>query len=451
MSRILVVDDDSGMLASLRGLFRSRGQEAVVARSGPEALDQLAGVDAVVTDFAMPGMDGVQLVQAIHDRDESLPVILLTAHGSERVAVQAMKSGAYDYLTKPFDAEEFSVVVDRALEARTLRVQNRRLTAEKALGHSIVGDGPAMRQLLETISRLAPKDITVLIRGETGTGKELIASLMHAQSHRAARALVRFNCAAIPGDLAEAELFGHVRGAFTGASQARRGFFAQADGGTLVLDEIGELPLPVQAKLLRALQEGEIQPVGAGKVERVDVRVVACTNRDLADEARAGRFREDLYYRLAVVDLVVPPLREHREDIPALAAEFARRYAERFGMQDVRFQPELFDSLQRLEWPGNVRQLENAVARIVALSTGGEIGLEAFAAASAAPAADADAEAPPEGTLSLREQLDAVERSLIRRTMAAAGGNQSEAARRLGLSRGSLIERLKKYGPMVAR
>ena len=451
MSRILVVDDDSGMLASLRGLFRSRGQEAVVARSGQEALDQLAGVDAVVTDFAMPGMDGVQLVQAIHDRDESLPVILLTAHGSERVAVQAMKSGAYDYLTKPFDAEEFSVVVDRALEARTLRVQNRRLTAEKALGHSIVGDGPAMRQLLETISRLAPKDITVLIRGETGTGKELIASLMHAQSHRAARALVRFNCAAIPGDLAEAELFGHVRGAFTGASQARRGFFAQADGGTLVLDEIGELPLPVQAKLLRALQEGEIQPVGAGKVERVDVRVVACTNRDLADEARAGRFREDLYYRLAVVDLVVPPLREHREDIPALAAEFARRYAERFGMQDVRFQPELFDSLQRLEWPGNVRQLENAVARIVALSTGGEIGLEAFAAASAAPAADADAEAPPEGTLSLREQLDAVERSLIRRTMAAAGGNQSEAARRLGLSRGSLIERLKKYGPMVAR
>jgi DNA-binding NtrC family response regulator len=451
MSRILVVDDDSGMLTSLKGLFRSRGQEALVARSGQEALDQLAGVDAVVTDFAMPGMDGVQLVQAIHDRDESLPVILLTAHGSERVAVQAMKSGAYDYLTKPFDAEEFSVVVDRALEARTLRVQNRRLTAEKALGQSIVGDGPAMRQLLETISRLAPKDITVLIRGETGTGKELIASLMHAQSHRAGRALVRFNCAAIPGDLAEAELFGHVRGAFTGASQARRGFFAQADGGTLVLDEIGELPLPVQAKLLRALQEGEIQPVGAGKVECVDVRVVACTNRDLAEEARAGRFREDLYYRLAVVDLVVPPLREHREDIPALASEFARRYAERFGMQDVRLQPELLDSLQRLEWPGNVRQLENAVARIVALSTGGEIGLAAFAAASAAPAADADGEAPPEGTLSLREQLDAVERSLIRRTMAAVGGNQSEAARRLGLSRGSLIERLKKYGPMVAR
>jgi DNA-binding NtrC family response regulator len=441
MSRILVVDDDSGMLASLRGLFRSRGQEAVVAHSGPEALDQLAGVDAVVTDFAMPGMDGVQLVQAIHDRDESLPVILLTAHGSERVAVQAMKSGAYDYLTKPFDAEEFSVVVDRALEARTLRVQNRRLTAEKALGHSIVGDGPAMRQLLETISRLAPKDITVLIRGETGTGKELIASLMHAQSHRAARALVRSNCAAIPGDLAEAELFGHVRGAFTGASQARRGFFAQADGGTLVLDEIGELPSSVQAKLLRVLQEGEIQPVGAGRVDKVDVRVVACTHRGLTDEVRAGRFREDLYYRLAVVELTVPPLREHREDIPALVVEFGRRYAERFGMPRVQLAPELLEALQRMDWPGNVRQLENAVARLLALSTGGEIGLEAFN--SSTPAADSEG---TEGSLSLREQLDAVERSLIQRAMTTAGGNQSEAARRLGVNRGSLIERLKKYG-----
>jgi len=305
-----------------------------------------------------------------------------------------------------------------------------------------------MRRLLETISRVAPKDITLLITGETGTGKELIASLVHAQSHRAEGPLVRFNCAAIPGELAEAELFGHARGAFTGAVQARRGFFAEADRGTLVLDEIGELPLPVQPKLLRVLQEGEIQPVGAGRVDRVDVRVIACTHRDLASEARAGRFREDLYYRLAVLELVVPPLREHREDIPALAATFARRYAERFGLQDVRLLPELLDALQRLDWPGNVRQLENAVARTVALSTGRELGLEAFAAASAAPAADPDAEAPPEGTLSLREQLDAVERSLIRRTMAAAGGNQSEAARRLGVNRGSLIERLKKYGLM---
>jgi len=337
------------------------------------------------------------------------------------------------------------------MEARALRVGPSRPASKRGPQPRFVGGSAAMQRLLRVVARVGPKDITVLVGGETGTGKELVASLVHAQSIRSSAPLVVFNCAAIPGELAEAELFGHARGAFTDAVETRRGFFAQADGGTLVLDEVGELPPTVQAKLLRVLQQGEIQPIGAGRVERVDVRVVACTNRDLVEEARAGRFREDLYYRLAVVDLVVPPLREHREDIPALAAEFARRYAERFGMQDVRFQPELLDSLQRLEWPGNVRQLENAVARIVALSTGGEIGLEAFAAASAAPAADADAEAPPEGTLSLREQLDAVERSLIRRTMAAAGGNQSEAARRLGLSRGSLIERLKKYGPMVAR
>jgi two-component system response regulator AtoC len=305
-----------------------------------------------------------------------------------------------------------------------------------------------MRRLLETVSRVAPKDITLLIRGETGTGKELIASLVHANSRRAARPLVRFNCAAIPGELAEAELFGHARGAFTGAVQAHRGFFAQADGGTLVLDEVGELPLPVQAKLLRALQDGEIQPVGAARVDRVDVRVVACTHCDLASEMRAGRFREDLYYRLAVLELVVPPLREHREDIPALAAEFARCQGERFGMQGVRLSPELVDALQRLDWPGNVRQLENAVARILALATGGEIGLEAFG--TAAPAPDAGAEAPPEATLGLREQVEAVERSLIGRTMTEVGGNQSEAARRLGVSRGSLIVRLKKYGLELA-
>src|SRR5438132_5898672 len=326
-----------------------------------------------------------------------------------------------------------------------LLVQNRRLTAERTLGRAIVGDSAPMRRLLDAVARVGPKDITVLVRGDTGTGKELIASLIHAESRRAKAPLVRFNCAAIPGDLAEAELFGHTRGAFTGAAQARRGFFAEASGGTLVLDEVGELSGGIQAKLLRALQEGEIQPVGAGRVERVDVRVVACTNRDLAAEVRAHRFREDLYYRLAVVELVVPPLHEHREDIPALAVEFARRYAERFGMEGVRLAPQLILELQRGEWPGNVRELENSVARMVALSGGGEIGLEAFAG-TAARAADPGAEPTPDGTLSLREQVEALERSVIARTLTAVAGNQSEAARRLGLSRGSLIDRLKKYG-----
>ncbi|HEY6100191.1 MAG TPA: sigma-54 dependent transcriptional regulator [Anaeromyxobacter sp.] len=446
MARLLLVDDEAAMRFALKELAEARGYEAVLASSGKEALARLDGVDAVVTDHAMPEMDGVQLLGAIRERDALLPVILVTAHGSERLAVRAMKTGAYEYVAKPFDLDEMGLVIERALEARALRVQNRRLSAERALGKSIVAESPAMRRLIEAVSRVAARDITVLVRGQTGTGKELVASLLHAESRRASAPLVRFNCAAIPGELAEAELFGHARGAFTGAAQSRRGFFAEANGGTLVLDEVGELAPPVQAKLLRALQEGEIQPVGAGRVEKVDVRVVACTNRDLAADARAGRFREDLYYRLAVLELVVPPLGERREEIPALAAEFARRYALRFGVEGVSLSPELVEALRRAEWPGNVRQLENAVARMVAMSGGGEIGAAAFAAAPAALPSDPDAEPPLEGALTLREQVDAFERNLVAQALSRSGGNQSEAARRLGLSRSALIDRLRKYG-----
>ena len=447
MARVLVVDDEPGILAALKSFLEMRGDEAVLAHEGAEALGHLDGVDAVICDFAMPGMDGLELLRSIRERDESLPVVLLTAHGSEKLAVKAIKSGAYEYVTKPFDIDEMSLVLDRALEARALRIQNRQLAAERLLGRRFVGRSAPMQRLLGMISRVAPKDITVLVRGETGTGKEIVASLLHAHSRRTDRPLVRFNCAAIPGELAEAELFGHTRGAFTGATQARQGFFAQADGGTLVLDEVGELPLQVQAKLLRVLQEGETQPVGSGKLERVDVRVVASTNRDLLADARSGRFREDLYYRLAVVELLVPPLREHPEDIPELAAEFARRYGERFGMENIRLSTALVDELTRASWPGNVRQLENAVARMVALSGGGELGPQNF---TEAPATPLDAlptvtdQAPPD-SLSLREQLDALERSLLVRTLAATSGNQSEAARRLRISRSALIERLHKY------
>jgi len=443
MSRVLLVDDEPALLFTLKELLKARGHEAALARSSREALALVEGVDAVVTDFAMPEMDGVQLLQELQERDASLPVVLLTAHGSERIAVRAMKAGAYEYVTKPFDIDEMGLVIDRALEARALRVQNRRLAAEKAVGGAIVAESPAMKRLLETVARVGSKDITVLVRGETGTGKELIAALVHAHSRRSGKPLVRFNCAAIPAELAEAELFGHVKGAFTGADKARRGFFAEADGGTLILDEVGELPPGVQAKLLRVLQDGEIQPVGAGRVEHVDVRVVASTNRDLIADSRSGRFREDLYYRLAVVELVVPPLREHREDVPALAAEFARRYAQRFGLTDSRLSPELIATLREESWPGNVRQLENAVARMVALTGGREIGLEAFVR-DAIP--EPDAEPPLDGTRSLREQVEAIERNVIVRALAAVAGNQSEAARRLGVSRGTLIDRLRKYG-----
>ncbi|HYG67787.1 MAG TPA: sigma-54 dependent transcriptional regulator, partial [Anaeromyxobacteraceae bacterium] len=378
MARVLVVDDEPGLIYALKSLVQTLGHEPVVARSGAEALERLEGVDAVVTDFSMPGMDGLQLLEAIRQRDELLPVVIITAHGSERLAVRAMKQGAYEYVAKPFEFDELSVVIERALETRALRLRNRFLTAERVLGRTIVGEAPAMRRLLDAVARVAPKDVTVLVRGETGTGKELVAGLLHAQSRRSDGPLVRFNCAAIPGELAEAELFGHVRGAFTGATAPRRGYFAAADGGTLVLDEVGELAAGVQAKLLRALQEGEIQPVGASRIEKVNVRVIASTNRELAAEVKAGRFREDLYYRLAVVELVVPPLRDHREDVPALVEVFARRYRERFGVEDVRLSRELVDALARAEWPGNVRQLENAVARLVALAPAGELGVSAW-------------------------------------------------------------------------
>jgi two-component system response regulator AtoC len=449
--RVLLVDDEPSVRAALRELVQSRGWEPLVAASGPEALTLVDRADAVVTDFSMPEMDGLELLRQVRDRDATLPVLLLTARGSERLAVRAIRAGAYEYVTKPFDVDEMIVALERALEARSLRLRDRQLTAEHAMGRRLVAESAAMRHLLDAVARVAAKDITVLVRGETGTGKELVGSLLHVQGRRASGPLVRFNCGAIPAELAEAELFGHTRGAFTGASQARAGFFAEANHGTLVLDEIGELPPQVQAKLLRALQDGEIQPVGSGRVEKVDVRIVACTNRDLAAEVRAGRFREDLYYRLAVVELVVPPLRERREDIPALAREFVLRWAEHFGVDGVRLSPALVARLAAADWPGNVRQLENVVARMVALSGGGELGVEAFGEAGAAPAS-----APPSpsraaaggeaaGGLTLREQLDELERSVIARTMTAVRGNQSEAARRLGISRNTLTERLRRY------
>ncbi len=455
MSTVLLVDDEPAVLYTLSEVLTERGHKVITARSGSDALTKLDDVETVLTDLSMPGMDGLELMTQIVSRDPSLPVILLTAHGSERVAVDAMKRGAYDYLSKPFDIDEVAVVMERAVEARHLRVDNQRLAAEQTLGRRIIGGSRPMRRLLEATSRVASRDVTVLVRGETGTGKEFVAELLHAQSARADKPLIRFNCAALPADLADAELFGHARGAFTGANASRPGFFAQADGGTLILDEVGELPPAVQAKLLRALQEGEIQPVGSGRIDKVNVRVVASTNRDLAADVKAGTFREDLYYRLAVVELVVPPLRDRKDDIPALAEEFARRYGDRFGLGDITLEPALIDALVRTDWPGNVRQLENTIARLAALSTGGMITLADFRAADTSPssssqtmpASDADEPAPDaRNGPSLREQVEAFERGLVARALDATGGNQSEAARRLGVSRVTLIDKMKKYG-----
>jgi DNA-binding NtrC family response regulator len=436
MARVLLVDDEPTVTYALREVLEAH--ETVVASSGEEALTKLDGIDVVVTDLSMPGMDGLELLRRIRAEHATIPVVLLTARGSERIAVAAMKAGAHDYLTKPFDVDDLRHVVDRAAELVELRRRDRIAAAERVLGRRIVGTAKPLRDLLLTVERVAPRDVHVLVTGETGTGKEMIAAMLHAHSHRAGGPLVRFNCAAIPETLAESELFGHVRGAFTGALADRRGYFEQADGGTIVLDEIGELPGGLQAKLLRAAQDGEIRRVGGSAAMRVDVRIVACTHRDLRAEVAAGRFREDLYYRLAVVELRVPPLRERRSDIPELVHEFVRRHAARFGLEDVELAPEVVDALAAQAWPGNVRELDNAIARLVALSDGGRIGLSAWSTTAGA--------APRTGGGTCREQVATFERELLAGALAASAGNQSEAARKLGMSRVTLIDRLKKYG-----
>jgi len=443
VTRVLLVDDEPGVLYMLREVLEERGHDVVAVGSAREALLHVEHATVVVSDLAMPEMDGMDLMREVRVLRPDVPFILVTAHGNERVAVSAMRAGAHDYLTKPVDIEELRLVVDRALEQVRVRAELRRMKAERTLGRRLIAESAPMRRLLDAIERVADKDLTVLVRGETGTGKELVASLVHAHSRREDKPLVRFNCAAVVAELAEAELFGHARGAFTGAVGARRGFFAEADGGTLVLDEIGDFPLSLQPKLLRAIQEGEIQPIG-GRIEQVDVRVVACTHRDLAAEVKAGRFREDLYYRLAVVELVVPPLRERKDEIGILATELARRYGERFGMPEVSLTPELVEALARADWPGNVRQLENTIARMVALQ-GPRLGV----AALSRPVAQTDGvveDALDAPLLPLREQVDAFERGVITRVLAECGGNQSEAARRLAIGRATLIDKMKRYG-----
>ncbi|MCB9603265.1 MAG: sigma-54-dependent Fis family transcriptional regulator [Sandaracinus sp.] len=436
MGRVLAVDDEKNVLFTLTEVLEDRGHEVITEGRARDALARLDEADVLLTDLRMPEMDGLALLAEASRRAPGLPVLMLTARGTERDAVRAMKQGAFDYLTKPFDADELVLAIERALEVGALRRGARRAEAERALGTPIVGDAPALRRVVDAALRVAPRDVPVLVTGETGTGKELLASLLHAGGPRREGPLVRFNCAAIPGELAEAELFGHTKGAFTGASQARQGYFAKAHGGTLVLDEIGEMDPSLQAKVLRAVQEGEIQSVGSSAPTKVNVRVVACTHRDLAADARTGRFREDLYYRLAVIELRMPPLRERREDVPALARTFAARYAERFGLDGVVLDEPLVAALCARPWPGNVRELENVVARLLALSEGGVVGLDALGG-------EPTSKPTPSG--GLRAQVDAFEREVLERVLAECEGNQSEAARRLQISRTTLLDKLKKH------
>ncbi|HEX3769464.1 MAG TPA: sigma-54 dependent transcriptional regulator [Polyangiaceae bacterium] len=450
MSRVLVIDDDASLRFTLEAVLSDAGLVVEACDGGASGLAafELHGADVVLTDLAMPEMDGMQVLARMRAADPSVPVMMLTAHGSERVAVAAMKAGAFDYIPKPFDPDELALAVRRATDWRDLRLQNARLRTEAALGRTIIAQSPAMTRVMDMVTRVAPKDVTVLLTGESGAGKDVLASVLQAHSRRADRALIRFNAAAIPAELAEAELFGHTRGAFTGAQTARLGYFQQAHKGTLFIDEIGDLPLAIQAKVLRAIQSGEVQQLG-GRPETVDVRLIAATNRDLASDVKTGRFREDLYYRLNVVPIRVPSLRERPEDVEPLVRTFVRQYAERYGMVGVEVEPGLVEALRAHSWPGNVRELENTVARLLALAPEERITLALWRSLAEGPSPSsvpATAAGDPGPGHPLRGRVEAFERALIAEAFEAAGRNQSETARRLGVSRPALIEKLHKYG-----
>lgn len=449
MTKILIVDDDPGHRSMLETLLGGWEYDISSAGDGAEAVEKVAQgpYDAILMDVRMAGMDGLTALKKIMELNSAIPVVIMTAYGSVDTAVQALKSGAFDYLLKPLDFELLRHTLEQALEHTRLRAEN--IDLKKALGGhdgfaSILGKSEAMRQCIALASQVATSEATVLISGESGTGKELIAHAIHTESPRADKPFVAVNCAALPETLLESELFGHEKGAFTGAEKARAGRFIAADGGTLFLDEVGEMDLSVQAKLLRVIQDGEVAKLGSDTTTAVDVRMVAATNRDLSADVKEGRFREDLYYRLNVVAVHVPPLRERHGDVPLLAAHFLERYAARNRKAVKGFTPEAMDLMTRYTWPGNVRELENAVERAVVLATAeyvdtSQLPPEVARAASAAVSQPATVEDE-------NRTLDDVERATILRTLDECEGNKSEAARRLGITRATLHKKLKRYG-----
>ena len=447
---ILVVDDDQAHRGMLRTMLRSWGYAVSEAADGDEALNLVRerAFDAVLTDVRMARMDGIHTLKSVLEYNPALPVVLMTAYSSVETAVEALRLGAYDYLVKPLDFEILRHTLRQAIEHSRLSVENRELRrqlSEAAARPGILGRSPAMLAMQETIATVAPTEATVLITGESGTGKELVARALHEGSARADKPLVTVNCAALAENLLESELFGHEKGSFTGADRRREGRFVQANGGTLFLDEIGEMPLPLQAKLLRALQEGEVQRVGSDAPLTVDVRVLAATNRDLREEVARRRFREDLYFRLNVISLEVPPLRDRGEDIPVLAAHFLERFAGRNRKSIRGFSPQAVDSLLRYAWPGNVRELENAVERAVILCNGDLITRRELPAAITEAASPEEASSAAVGALA-GLPLDELERRAIGETLRCTGDNKSEAARQLGITRATLHNKLRKYG-----
>ncbi len=456
---MLLVDDDPGLLRTLQVLLEDEGGlEVETAPSGEAALERLlvtAGIRLVVSDLSMPGMDGMELLRRVRERHGEIPVILMTAFGTVRSAVEAMRLGAFGYLTKPIDPDELLLQVERALEAARLAGEHRRLVERAGDPDAfdvLVGESAAAVDLRDLIARLASVDSTVLLRGETGTGKELVARLIHRASSRARAPFVAVNCTAIPGELIESELFGHERGAFTGATAARSGRIAEAEGGTLLLDEVGDMPLALQPKLLRFLQERRVRRVGGSRECAADVRIMAATHRDLQRAMRDGAFRPDLFHRLDAIPVTIPPLRARPEDLPALCSHLIGKLARRIGRPAPAIGDGAVRAMQGLPFPGNVRELENLLERALVLRSGAGGGSPLTAADLQLPAAGTPADGLPamalEGGLHrLRRLGEIAERDLIERALVAWPGlSHAEIATRLGTNRRVLELRIKKLG-----
>jgi two-component system, NtrC family, response regulator PilR len=452
VERILVVDDDKSLREFLTITLGRDGYEVEAASSGAEALRVVAEgpVDLALVDLRMPGMDGLETLRRLKTISETISVVIVTAFSTTETAIQALKEGAYDYLIKPFKVDELKLVVRKALEERRLRWENLRLRREIELRYTLgnmVGKSPKMQELFSTIGRVAESKATILLTGESGTGKTVLAKAIHFNSSRKDAPFVAVNCAAIPQELMESELFGHVRGAFTGAVANKPGLFETADGGTVLLDEISEMSTHLQAKLLRVLEDREIRPVGGTKPVYVDVRIIAATNRDLAQAMARGAFREDLFYRLNVIAVNLPALRERREDIALLANHFLQKFATETGVPTRLLSPEALACLESSPWPGNVRELENVIERAVTLEPGPIIRLESLPEPMRRVRESAvyRVELPPEG-LNLDDIIEGIERDLIRQALERAAGVQSRAAQLLGTGFRSFRYRLQKFG-----
>lgn len=442
METILLVDDEVAHLKTLERVFTKEGYEVLTATGGEEALDVIRArsVNLVITDLMMPDLDGMDLLKLVRTLRPETETVLMTAFGTVERAVQGMKEGAYDFITKPIKRATVLKVARQALERQALVAENRALKARIAElrgERSIVGQSDVLREALDLVAQVAPTDVTVLLTGESGTGKELFARMIYERSDRADKPFVAINCAALPESILESELFGYERGAFTGANERKLGKFEVADGGTLFLDEIGELTPQVQVKLLRALQEGEFDRLGATAPTRVDVRVIAATNRDLEEEMRAGSFREDLYYRLNVVNLQIPPLRDRREDIPLLAEHFLDRYRTKNRREIHGLSREALGGLSAYSWPGNVRELENVVERAVVLDRDGVIDTDDLP--------DHISETPHEQrslSIPLGTSLDEIERRVIHETLRMTDGDKKLAAKLLGIATRTIYRKI---------